>query len=41
MIINLTTRDDTDDQRMVGVVDLPVDRQEVLVNLLAPDHKTN
>ena len=41
MIINLTLRPATESQRMTGVVDLPVDRQEVLVNLLAPDHKTN
>ena len=41
MIINLTTRDATDDQRMVGVVDLPVDRKEILVNLLTSDYKTN
>lgn len=41
MIINLTTRDATDIQRMAGVVDLPVDRKEVLVNLLTSDYKTN
>ena len=41
MIINLTTRDATESQRMAGVVDLPIDRQKVLVNLLTPDHKTN
>ena len=41
MIINLTTRAVTESQRMAGVVDLPIDRQEVLNNLLTSDYKTN
>ena len=41
MIINLTTRAATESQRMAGVVDLPIDRQEVLNNLLTSDYKTN